>query len=227
VLKLGQIRDPPRSPPLASGEAASIARREQKRRKWGALSQSSTGRGRVASGIRPWPVTCFCRGMTDSLSTYVHDHIAGSRFALELLKRMRDRYAGDPLGTLAAELLVEIEQDRMVAENLAERLGSTRTNPVKEAVAWVGDRAGQLKLRVGDGDLGTFEALETLALGILGKLSLWRALSMLPANDERLQGFDLEGLATRALTQHARVESCRLKLARTIFAPSEASHVEA
>jgi hypothetical protein len=164
--------------------------------------------------------------MTDSLSTYVHDHLAGSRFALELLERLRDRYAGDPLGTLAAELSVEIEQDRMVAENLSERLGS-RTNPVKEAVAWVGDRAGQLKLRVGDDDVGTFEALETLALGILGKLSLWRTLSMLPASDERLQGLDLEGLATRALTQHARVESCRLKLARSIFAPTEASHVEA
>jgi hypothetical protein len=154
--------------------------------------------------------------MTDALSTYVHDHLAGSRFALELLERLRERYAGDPLGTLAAELHAEIEQDRVAAEELAERLGS-RANPVKEAVAWVGDRAAQLKLRVGDDDVGTFEALETLALGIMGKLSLWRALSMLPAEDERLRGLDLEGLASRALAQHARVESCRLKLARTLF----------
>ena len=64
---------------------------------------------------------------------------------------------------------------------------------------------------------GTFEALEIVALGILGKKSLWDAPKMVGATDARLSGLDLARLAERARTQHARVEERRLEMARKVF----------
>ena len=66
-------------------------------------------------------------------------------------------------------------------------------------------------------ELGTFEALETLALGILGKLALWRALAVVAATDARLRGIDFDSLAARAQAQHARVEERRIEAALTAF----------
>jgi hypothetical protein len=36
--------------------------------------------------------------MSDPLATYLHDHLAGSNFAIELLDSLRDQYSGEPLG---------------------------------------------------------------------------------------------------------------------------------
>jgi hypothetical protein len=65
--------------------------------------------------------------------------------------------------------------------------------------------------------LGTFEALEFLALGIQGKLALWRALGAVAMADDRLNGIDFGQLAARAEKQHAKVENRRLQFARTAF----------
>jgi hypothetical protein len=74
----------------------------------------------------------------------------------------------------------------------------------------------RFKLRHSAADgLGTFEALETLALGILGKLALWRALAV--TVDTRVHGVDFEQLITRAQAQHARLEESRLQVACTLF----------
>lgn len=49
--------------------------------------------------------------MNGSLATYLHDHMAGSSFAVDLLESLRDRHSGEPLGEFATTLLVDIEQD--------------------------------------------------------------------------------------------------------------------
>jgi hypothetical protein len=153
--------------------------------------------------------------MSDPLATYVHDHLAGAVVAITLLEAIRDQYAGERLGQFAAELLVEVEADRAVLQGLAERVG-VGSSRLKEAAAWVGEKVSRLKLRHrAAGVLGTFEALEALALGILGKLALWRALAMIAAVDVRLGGIDFDHLATRAEAQHAQVEERRLDTART------------
>jgi hypothetical protein len=56
-----------------------------------------------------------------------------------------------------------------------------------------------------------------LALGILGKLALWRALLVVAKNDTRLNGMELEQLVARAQQQHAQVEQWRLLVARSAF----------
>jgi hypothetical protein len=153
--------------------------------------------------------------MSDPLVTYVHDHLAGAVAAIDLLETLRDQHAGEPLGQFAAEVLVEVEADREVLQGLAERVGA-EPSPLKEAVGWLGEKVSRLKIgRRSAGEFGTFEALEALALGIMGKLGLWRALAAVAATDARLHGMDFDQLAARAQAQHARVEARRLEIART------------
>jgi hypothetical protein len=152
--------------------------------------------------------------MSDPLATYLDDHRAGAVFAINLLGALRDQHAGEPLGHFAAGLLVEIEADRTVLVDLAERVG-TKSSRLKEATAWVGEKLSRWKLRRrAAGRLGTFESLEALALGILGKLALWRALATAAKQDRRLSGVDFDDLCARAQAQHAQVEERRLEAAR-------------
>ena len=152
--------------------------------------------------------------MSDSLTTYLHDHLTGSNFAIEVLEFLRDQHSGERLGSAAAALLAEVQQDRKVLQGLIDRLG-TGFPVVKEAAAWLGEKVSRLKLK--RGAFGTFEALEALAVGIAGKLSLWRALAIIAENDARVHGLDFDQLAASAQAQHAQVEELRLEAARAAF----------
>ena len=59
-----------------------------------------------------------------------------------------------------------------------DRMG-TVTNPVKKGTTWLAEKASHVKfggMASGNPALGTFVALETLALGVQGKICLWRSL---------------------------------------------------
>jgi hypothetical protein len=160
--------------------------------------------------------------MSDRLATYLHDHFSGSTFAVELLKDLSDQHAGEPLSEFAGGLLAEIEEDRKVLQRVIDRVGG-EPPALKEAAAWLSERLSRFKLRRQiSGDLGTFEALETLGLGILGKRALWRALNAIAEFDARVSGEDYERLAARAESQHASVEERRLERARIAFSPAPA-----
>ncbi len=159
--------------------------------------------------------------MSEPLAVYLHDHLAGSAFGIDLVESLRDHYAGDPLGEFASDLLIEIKQDREVLQSIADGIGKTSPD-VKEAAAWLAEKAARFKLSHDEArGLGTFEALEVLALGILGRVALWRALAVAAECDERLTGVDFEKLIARAERQHAQVEEQRLVTARTALVPEE------
>jgi hypothetical protein len=155
--------------------------------------------------------------MNDSLSTYLQDHLAGAAYAIDLVEFMRDQHKNDELGQFAARLLVEIKADRDVLQQVIVRVGGG-SSVVKELTAWLGEKVSRIKLRheAGDG-LGLFESLEFLALGITGKLKLWRALEVATISHPRLRGLDFHQLAARAENQHAMVERRRLEVARVLF----------
>jgi hypothetical protein len=126
---------------------------------------------------------------------------------------LRDQHDGEDLGVFARELLTEVEADRQVLDALARLVGEG-SNVLKNATGWLGAKISQLKLgRATAGVFGAFQALETLALGVLGKLALWDALVEIASSDARLTGVDFQALAVRAKSQHARVEKQRLVLA--------------
>jgi hypothetical protein len=100
--------------------------------------------------------------MSDPLSTYLHDHLAGAVRGIDLLRFIRDQHVGEQLGQVAAGLLVDIEAGREVLRGLAERAGAGSSG-LKELTAWLGEKVSRIKLRRDAADgLGTFEALEFL-----------------------------------------------------------------
>jgi hypothetical protein len=157
--------------------------------------------------------------MTDkAIITYLNDHLAGSVAALELLDYLLtlhqepDRY---PL----MELRGEIEEDQKVLQRLLADLGG-KESQVRKAAAWLTEKLGQAKLRLdhsGNGDLRVLEALETLGLGIQGKLSLWRALAAVAQDMPQLSALNLPRLQVRAAAQFDRVDGWRIQVARTVL----------
>jgi hypothetical protein len=50
--------------------------------------------------------------MNDHLATYLHDHLAGSHFAIKLLDSLHEQYKDEPLGKFAHAVCAEIKQDQ-------------------------------------------------------------------------------------------------------------------
>lgn len=158
--------------------------------------------------------------MKHPLATYLQDHLGGAKAAVDLLGFLAKQHEDAPLGSFAVQLREEVEEDRKALRDLLDRIEGDRSHPLKEGAAWAGEKATRVKLnRHAGGGLGTLEALEAVGLGILGKLSLWRALAQVAPSDERLSDVDFDRLAERAVEQQARVEERRLELARTVLVP--------
>ena len=161
--------------------------------------------------------------MSDSLSTYLSDHLAGAKFAIDLLEHVRDSHANLPLGLFAGRLVSEIKDDRSVLESLSKEVGDGG-GVLKEATAWLAEKASRLKLQFGnDAGLSEFEVLEVLSIGVLGKLKLWLALSQIVDRDARVRALDLDRLIERAKAQHDEIESRRLEAAKWVFANRDAT----
>lgn len=155
----------------------------------------------------------------DALSTYLNDHLAGATHGSDHAKQLVQMTRDTPFGVVMARLADEIEQDRETLIDLMERLDITR-NPVKQAGAWVVEKAGRVKfsgLSATDEDLGLYLALEAMSLGVEGKHALWTALRRVQDDYPELQRTDLEGLIARATTQREMLEAERLVQAERAF----------
>jgi hypothetical protein len=148
--------------------------------------------------------------MSTNLGAYVHDHLAGAQFAVELLEDLKDHADDEGVRGLAAEILQQVQQDRETLQQFAIRIGE-EPSALKEAAGWLAQKLSRIKLAP-DRRFGVFEAVESLSLGILGKLALWRALATLHG-DQRVKSLDLKTLVERAKQQHEKMESLRLALA--------------
>ena len=150
---------------------------------------------------------------TEALETYLHDHLAGSVAAVEMVERAIEQNRATPFAAALADLVVAIREDQQTLRDLLARLGAGES-PLKKAGAWMVEKAGRLKLGdTGGPALGRFEMLEALGLGIQGKLALWRALQRVSDRHPELAGLDLRTLELRAREQHDRVEAHRLEAA--------------
>jgi hypothetical protein len=153
--------------------------------------------------------------MADPLATYLNDHLAGAELGIDITRALGQRHNGQPLGDFAVALTAQIEQDRDTLRSIAAKVGKGSSS-LKEGAAWLTERLSRMKLTSAN-DLGTFEALEMLVLGIHGKLALWRVLAALAAFDKTLRTVDYSELIARAHYQEAQVEQRRLETAHAVF----------
>jgi hypothetical protein len=148
--------------------------------------------------------------------TYLNDHLAGSVAAIELVDHLRELSNNPGREALLSRLRSEIEEDQTVLRELLREVGGSESK-FRKAAAWLTEKLGEAKLKLDHpegGELQWLEALETLGLGIQGKLALWRALEAARDRKPDLQSLDLGRLMNRALEQLQWVESERLQVAR-------------
>jgi hypothetical protein len=153
---------------------------------------------------------------TKLLGIYLNDHLAGSIVGGELAKRAASQNQGSELGEFLGRLVREIEEERSVLVELLEHFGEPK-NRFKPPLAWVGEKAGRLKLNgqlTGYSPLSRVVELEGLMLGVTGKLGMWRVLASLDANLER---FGIDRLITQAEAQRDALDRYRLDATRLAF----------
>jgi hypothetical protein len=156
----------------------------------------------------------------NAIDVYLNDHLAGAMLGSDLAEQIGARNHGTALGQLMESLAPQIEQDRQTLIELMRRLDSSK-NPVKQATGWIAEKASRAKLSgmtSGEPELGTFMALETLALGVRGKACLWTALKQVADQHPPIASMNLDELIDRAHTQHHALEVERLAAAARALA---------
>ena len=150
------------------------------------------------------------------LTTYLNDHLAGSVVALELLEHLAQSSKEREEKVFFQRLAAEIGEDKDDLRKLLHSLGA-KESKTRKVAAWLTEKLAEAKLKLedpGTGDLRLLEALETLALGIQGKQSLWRALGTITERVDQIRQLDLDRLQRRAQGQYEAVETRRLEAAR-------------
>ena len=150
--------------------------------------------------------------MRDPLLTYLGDHAAGAAGAIDVLSGLVRRHRGTRTGAVLRNLLDDIRADDRTLRAFASTVGANGRRPKR----LFGKAAGTLtraRFAGTDQSFALFEALEMLAIGILGKRSLWRALGEVADARPEIRRLDLAELEARAEEQFARVEDLRLETA--------------
>jgi hypothetical protein len=143
-----------------------------------------------------------------AMDVYLNDHLAGAMFGTDLAEQIQTRSEGTSLGDVMASIAPQIEEDRQTLIDLMEQMGTSK-NPVKQATTWVAEKVSRVKFAgesSGEPELGIFMALESLTLGVTGKLALWKALMEVADQYEPLAALNLDQLAERARSQLGALE---------------------
>ena len=147
------------------------------------------------------------------LAKYLNDHLAGSVVALEMMEHLEKAHPGSDSARQIGDLHADVLADRAELERLMTTLGIS-TSPSRKAMAWLGEKFAELKLRMDDrtdGPLHLLEAVEAIAIGIHGKEGLWSGLAVARING--VTAADLARLQGRASEQRSRIEKLRLDAA--------------
>jgi hypothetical protein len=143
------------------------------------------------------------------LAVYLNDHLAGATAVVELARRAAREHEGEELGFFLAQLAAEIGDDRRALRRVMAAAG-VRPDLAKIAAGWVAEKVARLELGgrpVCRSALSPLLELEAIAVGVHGKLLLWRVL-----RDRRPEGasaVDLDALIARAERQLDAVERHR------------------
>jgi hypothetical protein len=155
------------------------------------------------------------------LAIYLNDHLAAATAGRELARRAAGSNRGASYTPFLERLAVEIEEDRqsLLAIIRALDLG---VDQLKVVGGWGAEKLGRLKLNgrlLAYSPLSRVVELEALAVGISGKLALWRALEELTPQEPELGRFDLQKLIERGERQLNEVETERLQAVAEAFGP--------
>jgi len=146
------------------------------------------------------------------LATYLNDHLAGAEGGRRLAARLARTVSEPELQGIHDE----IERDHLTLQRIMADLDIKRSR-LKQAAGVAAETASRVKLRLGSTgahDVEQLLGLEAMAVGVAGKLRLWRSLEVLAPADGRLDAGELHALVSRAEVQLDTLEQVRLRVAR-------------
>ncbi|MDO5512123.1 NAD-dependent epimerase/dehydratase family protein [Corynebacterium sp.] len=114
----------------------------------------------------------------DLLELYLSDHLTGATAGVNRIERMAQDYVDTPMFAELSSVADEIRSDRELLRNVIEDLGLAR-KPYRQAVAWVGERVGRLKLNgriLERSPMTMLLEAEIMRSAINGKLGGWETL---------------------------------------------------
>ncbi len=156
------------------------------------------------------------------LEVYLNDHLAGATAGLNLAQMAAEEHKGDEHGAFFGEIASEIKTDFETLERLIAELG-VEQSATKTAAAEIGSKMMAPKFVGGDDDeLNAFITLETLSMGIEGKVCMWKALKTVQTGYPTLESLDLDDLIARGESQRERIEAARLEIAPQALAHTAA-----
>jgi hypothetical protein len=161
--------------------------------------------------------------MNHELERYLNDHLAGATGALLVIQHLADHVENPEARDFFVGLKTEVQGDRDLLEDLLASAGLESSTVLKIA-GGVTARLGLMKLMwegTDPGELGLFEALEMLALGVQGKRLLWLALGEIAPWFPEWNGHDFANLELKAIQQRDGVERWRIEAARDSLPPEE------
>jgi hypothetical protein len=138
-----------------------------------------------------------------------------------LAAKLRAKHEGTIDEAFYVGLADALEADRAVLDRLIASLGIPR-NRFKEAAGWLAEKVSRLKLNErlsGSARLTNLLELETLALGVEGKLALWENLETVAPPHSPLAAADFDRLTARAREQLDGLGRQRLVAARAALQP--------
>lgn len=146
------------------------------------------------------------------LDTYLNDHLAGATAGVNLSEMAAEEHKQDEHGLFFGQIASDIKTDFATLESLMEAL-TVDKSATKTAAAEVGSKVMRPKFTGDDDDLNAFVTLETLSIGVEGKLCMWKALKTVADGYPALGALDIDDLIARADDQRARIEAKRLEIA--------------
>jgi len=147
------------------------------------------------------------------LDTYLNDHIAGATAGTNLAKMAAEEHQTDEHGPFFSEIYAAIQADFETLQQLASALG-VEESAAKGALAEIGSKMMAPKFTAGDDDeLNAFVTLETLSIGIEGKVCMWKALKTVESEYPAFKEYDIDELLARATSQREKIEAQRQKMA--------------
>ena len=156
------------------------------------------------------------------LDTYLNDHHAGATAGVNLAQMAAQEHQHHEHGAFLGEIASEIAADHDKLEQLMQELG-TKQSATKTAAAEIGSKVMTPKFTGDDDDLNAFTVLETLSIGVEGKVCMWKALKEVEDAYPTLAAFGLDDLLARAGDQRSRLEAQRLALASQALAHTVAA----
>jgi hypothetical protein len=156
------------------------------------------------------------------IEIYLNDHLAGATGACEVARNAVEKFSTTSHRQFLAEFLVQVEEDRATLEEMIRTIGGS-PNPMKQASAWIMEKVSRIKLSpggLGSEEMSALLTIETLCIGVEGKICLWVGLNEVADDIKTLSDYDFNELIARAKSQRDGLEKERLVAARAALRDS-------